>query len=65
MVAAEEHVGHGAVPPARGLRVRGVLEKPVLVALLDEALGVADDPGMRRPMASIIAIVATSPPLST
>src|SRR5690606_3962964 len=43
VIAAEEDRGHGAVTPHRRLRVRGVLEQPVLVGFLHEALRVADD----------------------
>ena len=47
VVAAEQHVGHGAPVPLGGLGVDGVLEQAVLVGLLDEGLGVADDTGQQ------------------
>lgn len=65
VVARQQHLGHIEAAPGRRLGIDGVFEQPVLVGLLDERLGVADDPGNSRATASTMASTATSPPLST
>jgi len=42
MVAAQQHLGHREIAPHGRLGVAGVLEQAVLVALLGQALRVAD-----------------------
>src|SRR6476469_4383023 len=47
VVARQQDVGHLAAAPGRRLGVDGVLEQAALVALLHQALGVADDAGQQ------------------